>query len=213
MLKKSKGTIAFIIFFILALVIFLASFYFTRNYSLVPISGSSMENTFSDGDVVLCKNKAEINRGDVVIISGEGVRNTADGEQPYLLIKRVIALAGDTVKFSDGNLYLKTSGETEFILQVENYIKEQNSTFYPDATDYTNTDESGEILIGENQVFYLGDNRKVSHDSRAEDFGTCTREQIVGVVSQKMIERKESTKKYYEFTRKVLSFFNKGENS
>ncbi len=209
--KISKSGIIWTIIFVISIGVLIGSLWFSRTYSLVPIKGSSMESTFVDGDVVLCRNKAKVNRGDVVIISGEGVRTTSDGEEEYLLIKRVIAVSGDTIKFSGGKVYLKKSGETEFIELVEDYIKEPNSTFYPDATDALDNAESAEILIGENELYYLGDNRKVSHDSRASDFGTCTVEQIVGVVSNKMIEKKETTKKYYQFTQKIVSFFRKGD--
>lgn len=105
--KISKGGIIWTIIFVFSIGVLVGSLWFSRAYSLVPIIGSSMENTFVDGDVVLCKNNAKVNRGDVVIISGEGVRQTVEGEEQFLIIKRVIAIAGDTIKFSDGNVYLK----------------------------------------------------------------------------------------------------------
>lgn len=211
--QKPKSPIKAIIWaivFAMTIAIVAYSIYFTRSYSLVPIKGSSMENTFVDGDVVLAKNSSKVNRGDVVIISGEG-KTTINGS--YLIIKRVIAIGGDTVKFMDGKVYLKKAGETEFSIIEEEYIKEQDSTFFPDATNEEDVEESEEITVDEGEIFYLGDNRKVSHDSRSPDFFTCKQEQIVGVVSEKMIEKKESTKKYYNFTKNIQSIFNKGENN
>ena len=89
------------------------------------------------------------------------------GEQNNWIIKRVIATEGDKVEFrDDGFVYI-------------------NGVLYQDdfgSVDYSNRLDAPftEKVLEKGEYFYLGDNRSNSSDSR--DYGTCTSEQIVGVV-------------------------------
>lgn len=79
-----------------------------------------------------------------------------------LWIKRVIGEAGDTLEFIDGKVY-----RNGFEL-VEDYIKEDES--FPFET----------IVVQENHVFVMGDNRNGSKDSRI--VGSIPRENVIGKV-------------------------------
>lgn len=157
--KKKGSDIAFIltIFLLVAImvvVIFLNTFVFFN----VRVSGPSMQPTLYTGNVLVANRYGKIERGAIIIIKGE--KPGSDD----LLIKRVIGLPGDTIEFVDG--YVKVNGER----LEENYLSEQGKTFH----------DTPSIEVMENEVFYLGDNRQNSSDSR--HYGTCEMEQILGVV-------------------------------
>ncbi|MBE6356236.1 MAG: signal peptidase I [Lentisphaerae bacterium] len=104
------------------------------------IVGSSMEPSYHDRSVMLnftlrymC---SPVKRGDVVIVSYFG--------KEYLL-KRVVALAGDTVEFRSGKLLV--NGETI----EEKYVKHPGDWTIP------------EVTVGEGCCYVLGDNRGQSH--------------------------------------------------
>jgi signal peptidase I len=79
---------------------------------------------------------------------------------PELLIKRVIALAGETIETRGGQVFINGQG------LVEPYLSHETSGTY------------GPLTVPEGQVFVMGDNRGASNDSRV--FGPVTTERIVG---------------------------------
>lgn len=101
-------------------------------------------------------NFTEPKQGDVVII-----KYPADTRVKY--VKRIVAKAGDRVKIENNKLYL--NGKP----QEENYIKDK----YIDG--YFN-----EVLVPNNTIFVLGDNRNESIDSRFNDVGFVNKKLIVG---------------------------------
>ena len=165
-----------IVLALLACVIFMNRFVLIK----VCIEGPSMQPTLYGGDIVSLNTYSEPTYGDVIVIEGEKY-----GSKDWI-IKRVIALGGDEVKIEGGYVYLKKAGEEDFTLLTEPYIAEQGCTFY-------NNSPSAYILpVSEGQIFYLGDNRQHSADSRSY-FGTCAKEQVVGVVSDLALKFKGVT--------------------
>ena len=79
--------------------------------------------------------------------------HAANGKEYY--IKRVIGLPGDTVKFEDGEIYIKTRTSQDFIKLNEDYLSPENKgkTYLP--LDINET----EFLVPENEYFLMGDNR------------------------------------------------------
>jgi signal peptidase I len=108
----------------------------------VVVHGQSMAPNFSEGQVCLV-NKAmgELHRGDVVIIR--------DGE--YECIKRVVGLPNESLLFRLGRVYVNGRELSE------PYLDQAVSTFPFHQTRFT---------LGPEQVFVMGDNRRVSEDSR-----------------------------------------------
>lgn len=115
------------------------------------VKGNSMEPSFQDGSICICIPYVyTIGRGDVIICQG-------DNKEKF--IKRVIAVAGDKIYSRHGNLYLNDER------MQEDYVTGR--------TDISN------IVIPEDCVFVLGDNREDSCDSR--EFGVVSLDDICGI--------------------------------
>ncbi len=125
----------------------------------ITVSGSSMLDTLQDGDQVVATNFCYTPAiGDIVVIQANKLINDDTDMWGEPIIKRVIAVAGDTVciNFDKGEVY--RNGE----LLEEDYIKDLTFFRYDDTWM-----ESGrEYKVPEDCVFVLGDNRPVSNDSR-----------------------------------------------
>jgi signal peptidase I len=113
-----------------------------------------MEPTLNEGDrvfVVKYRFGTTPDRGDVVVL--KNVRGSDE-----LLIKRVVAIAGDQVASSSGNL-------------VVNGKYGHRSTNYYDALEYS-------VIVPDGLVFVMGDNEAHSFDSRS--FGPVPVQDVVG---------------------------------
>lgn len=122
----------------------------------VRVVGSSMYPTLKDGDIVLLKKfDKTIERFDIVVFKYNNSK----------LVKRVIGLPGEHIKYVNGVLYINNQKIEDFKLDVN------TSDFYLDDLGYQ--------LIPEDYYFVLGDNRGISNDSRS--IGLISKEQISGV--------------------------------
>lgn len=123
---------------------------------ILRIYGKSMHGTLDSGDIVLSVKSSDFDTGDVVAFYYNN----------NILVKRVIAEAGDWVDMDDdGTVYVNE------VKLVEPYITEKA---------YGETDIAFPYQAPENRIFVMGDNREVSIDSRNTSIGTVSDEQIVG---------------------------------
>lgn len=161
-MQEKKGSEAFewyeSIVFALALTITVLVFFF----SFSRVMGSSMESTLIDGDQVLVRSFLYTpQRGDVI---------TTDARIDYgkPLVKRVIALGGDTVEIG-------ATGEVRVngTLLVEPYL---------DAVQTAPGDWDYPIVVPQGKVFAMGDNRPHSLDSRSLAIGLIDEKDILGKV-------------------------------
>lgn len=159
----------------LALIIVTALFSFC--FRQVVVDGASMNDTLAHGDRLLLQTVFyEVERQDIVVIYQED-----EPEKP--LIKRVIALGGDSLRLNPranggmGEVYLKKAGENDWELLNEPYVQ------YPmgwgiggDLLAET------EITVPQGHVFVMGDHRNDSKDSRSPSVGCVKAENVVGGV-------------------------------
>ncbi len=137
------------------------------------ISGPSMETTmFSDNRVLVSKlayRLGEIDRGDVVVFD----RAIANGNeiQHDDLIKRVIALGGETVSISKCVVFI------DGVELAEPYLPKRD-TEMTDPADRCSTVDMEEIILENDEIFLMGDNRPQSFDSRM--FGPIKKDLIIG---------------------------------
>lgn len=143
------------VYIIIVVVIVLLKIYVI---SPIRVNGTSMNPTLENGDIMIL-NKigyriTKIKRFDIVVIK----------YKDELLIKRVIGLPGEKIKYENNTLYVNDKALDEEFDKTYTYnfsLKEIGSTTVPD-----------------NSYFVLGDNREVSKDSRS--IGFIDREDIVG---------------------------------
>ena len=136
-----------------------SAFFIIFLYQPVKVEGTSMMPTLQDQERVFINKfvyKLEpIERGDVVVF-----RYPRDPAKSY--IKRVVAVAGDSVQIQAGVVYV--NGER---LQ-EVYVPRM----YEDVRSYPG------VIVPPHSYFVLGDHRNLSNDSR--DFGPVDEEFIYG---------------------------------
>lgn len=181
---------------ILFAVFVIISSLFTANFINVKVVGASMENTLHNGDVLCVQTSAKITYGDIIII---------DNKKPNeYIVKRVIGLGGDTITIKQGEVY--RNGK---LLDENSYVKKINGVIVKTSATGGNSDFTTEKswVIKENEIFFLGDNRINSTDSRSEAYGPCLRSDIVGVIPDWSYNIKNFTTAWHKAIEKVKGFF------
>ncbi|MDO5292086.1 MAG: signal peptidase I [bacterium] len=137
---------------------------FVVTYSRV--NGGSMEITLHDGNVVAINRFTyrfhDPEQFDVIVFKNDTDIN---------LVKRIIALPGQTIQIVDGKIYV--DGE----VINENYGTEDMS-YAGNAAE--------PITLGVDEYFVLGDNRNNSTDSRSSYVGLVRKKDIIGKVSARL---------------------------
>lgn len=136
---------------------------FTFFFKISTVSGESMENTLHHADrLIISSIVTDVEYGDVVVTSQPNMFNK-------VLIKRVIAVGGQTVWFDEETKQTIVDGKP----LNEPYIKEEME--YTPAMDKLFT-------VPEGKIFVMGDNRNNSSDSRDAFVGMIDENYIVGKV-------------------------------
>lgn len=140
---------------LIALLAMVAAYYF---FPVIRIHTDAMSPTLSGGDIVVALKGESWSRGDVVAFYF--------GDK--LLVKRVIAVAGDVIAIAeDGSVTL--NGQP----LDEPYVTVQSLGECDLEMPYT---------VPADRVFVMGDQRELSLDSRSSAIGCVAPEQIVGRV-------------------------------
>ena len=78
------------------------------------------------------------------------------------MIRRVVGSRGDSIEIKDDMLYLNGSPYTEYMSEA------------------VSMDDMDKMVLDENEIFVLADNRKASLDSRDEAVGIVDTEECIG---------------------------------
>lgn len=130
----------------------------TLAFPVLQISGSSMEPTLNDEEIVVLIKTTNMKRGQLCCFS----------YQNKYLIKRVVGLPGDSIHVdADGYVYVNGNLLEEPYV-IDRALGECDITFPCNVTD--------------NHYFVLGDHRSTSIDSRSSVIGLVSEEYIVGKI-------------------------------
>ncbi len=175
-----KEIMEWIVYFISAVII--ASLLQSQLFALTTVHQSSMQNTLSEGHMLIMNKVGyyftEPQRGDIIVfIRNEDTSSFIKRYQVFLkdvqmrfnkqfrtnrLIKRIIALPGDKVDIHEGQVYINDE------LLTEPYVKGITPGLgmqFP-------------LIVPENHIFVMGDNRENSLDSRS--FGPVSLNSVEG---------------------------------
>jgi signal peptidase I len=141
----------------LLIAILIKTFLFQAFY----IPSESMKPTLNVGDRVLVNKVSyrlhDVNRGDIVVFK------TPPGGDPSIkdLVKRVIALPGETIETRQGRVYINGR------VLKEPYLVKNTLTCGNSGVQTMSTCQSfGPVTVPRDYMFVMGDNRAASKDSR-----------------------------------------------
>jgi signal peptidase I len=150
--RPTAGTAALVVTVLAALLVVFGSEPFT-------VRSDSMTPTLRAGDQLLAEKVSprlhRFARGDVVVLE-------PPGSQDALMVKRVVALAGDRVGLADGRLVVNGTRVQEAYVDLATV----DGVYF------------GPVVVPSGALFVMGDNRAVSVDSR--DFGAVPEDRVVG---------------------------------
>lgn len=162
------SSLVYAVLFMLALNLFV--------FRSITVDGGSMLNTLQNADRVISTNLFYTpQRGDIVVIQADRLQNRMlSGKYETVIcgepiIKRVIALEGDTIRFDfdAGKVYL--NGEE----LEEDYIATPTNAEWDSVS-------GKDYVVPDGCVFVMGDNRNGSTDSRDNRVGFIDTDLIMG---------------------------------
>lgn len=129
---------------------------YAKHIAVIRVSGNSMEPALRSGDILMYQRSADVEYGSIVVIERDDV----------LMIKRVIGMPGDQIALTEEGQVIRNGSVLD-----EPYI-----------THFSlgNSDADYPVTVAEGSYFVMGDNRRVSLDSRNSTVGLIAEEEICG---------------------------------
>ncbi|HFU3845032.1 TPA: signal peptidase I [Streptococcus suis] len=178
------------------LILFMIALFASRYFLWDPVSvdGHSMDPTLQHQEKLIMLKTTSIDRFDIVVAS-----ETDSNGKEKLIVKRVVGMPGDTIRYENDVLYINDQEVDEPYLDEylaafqtdklqEEYAYNKQFQAVAQAAQAFTQDANGSVnftvTIPEGQYYLLGDDRLVSLDSRS--VGTFSREKIKGEVVFRM---------------------------
>lgn len=130
----------------------------TLAFPVLQISGSSMEPTLNDEEIVVLLKTTKMKKGELCCFS----------YQNKLLIKRVIGLPGDKISIDENGTVYVNEVMIDEPYAIDKALGECDITF--------------PCYVSDNHYFVLGDHRSTSIDSRSSVIGQVSEDYIVGKI-------------------------------
>lgn len=160
--------------------------YCTKSFFYVTVDGVSMKPTLTDEQQLLVRYGDDAKIGDVIVIDVRPYKDESNPKSAHVkyafnpttefLIKRLIATEGDKVRCLGEKVEIMYKGTDVWVEHPSEKYVTENSPFPV-------------YEVGENEIFFLGDNRTDSIDSRYQEGAGGSRldclykvEDIFGVV-------------------------------
>ncbi|HEM5491636.1 TPA: signal peptidase I [Streptococcus suis] len=192
---KRRGFIAFLAEWG-TLILFMIALFASRYFLWDPVSvdGHSMDPTLQHQEKLVMFKTTSIDRFDIVVAS----ETDSDGTEK-LIVKRVVGMPGDTIRYENDVLYVNDQEVDEPYLDEylaafqkdklqEEYAYNKQFQAVAQAAQAFTQDANGSVdfslTVPEGQYYLLGDDRLVSLDSRS--VGTFARDNIKGEVVFRM---------------------------
>lgn len=192
---KRRGFIAFLAEWG-TLILFMIALFASRYFLWDPVSvdGHSMDPTLQHQEKLVMFKTTSIDRFDIVVAS-----ETDSNGKEKLIVKRVVGMPGDTIRYENDILYINDQEVDEPYLDEylaafqtdklqEEYAYNKQFQAVAQAAQAFTQDANGyvdfTVTVPEGQYYLMGDDRLVSLDSRS--VGTFSREKIKGEVVFRM---------------------------
>ncbi len=155
--KALRGTIN-VLMVVAAVAVLVATLFLP----ILQVSGTSMEPTFNDKDIIVLVKTQRFETGELIAFHHSG----------KVLIKRVIGTPGDIVNMDEeGNVFVNG------VQLDEPYVRDKMLGDCAIEFPYQ---------VPESNVFVLGDHRNVSVDSRSTEIGPVRYDEIIGKIKLKI---------------------------
>lgn len=172
----------YFVYFVTIFLLVVTFYVFVRFFAFdtIQIQGQSMYPYHKTGDMIyidlLTTKFSAYRRGEVVVLQAP---KSCDLKSE-LFIKRIIGLPHEKVIFNNGEVYIQNSTLNPPIkLDESAYLAKETKTYknvIPSDLDTNKAYE--EKILGDNEYYFMGDNRPDSMDGRR--CGPITKDQILG---------------------------------